>query len=315
MFEGKTGFNQHLLSDDPDVREGVRNWLDRVLGYYGERGGVDVEVIENQVLLVEKSVAYLYGDFTPLEIPYEKGSRPHLEAVLAEVVHVDMDEMQTMLALMRRCRDNRDAARREVDFTGGTEEELLKRGAIMCNEIHRVFVCLCQIAGLPARLVCSHVSGHMMSEVYVEGTWMCVDAMKGMYCFRDDGKPASTWDLVLDPGLFDRQCAEVWEDCRPTGGIGLKEFEEFDKAYAQAKARECYFHPKEAVALGNYFVWEHHRYTYPWRHGPADPVRLERARHAENLFRWKHGWPPFYFNHYLFEGGLRTGKNGRERFR
>lgn len=307
MFEDKMGFNQHLLSDDSDMQQGILNWLERVLGWYGEEGGgVDVEVIKNQILLIEKSADYIYSEFTPLEITYEKGFRPELEKVLSEAVGSTTDSLGIMLSLMRRCRDNRDFARKNIEFDGGTEEELLKRGAIMCNEIHRVFVCLCQIAGLPARLMSSHISGHMMSEVYVNGTWMWVDAMKGMYCFLDSGEPASTWDLIKDPCLFDRQKSSVWDDCRPIGGAGLKEFEKFDKAYCQAKARECYFHPKEGIAIGNYFVWEKDNYTFPWITEAVDSVRIMNARFAEARFRQKHGWPDFYFDFHLFDGELKT---------
>ena len=59
MFEDKMGFNQHLLSDDPDVCQGVLNWLERVFGFYGEEGGVDVEVLKNFLLLNEKTADYI----------------------------------------------------------------------------------------------------------------------------------------------------------------------------------------------------------------------------------------------------------------
>jgi len=306
MFEDKMGFNQHLLSDDPDVRQGVLNWLERVFGFYGEEGGVDVEVLKNFLLLNEKTADYIYSDFTPLETRYIPGTRPFLEKVLSEIIDDSMSERQKALAIMRRCRDNRDYAQSSISFDGGTEEELIKRGAIMCNEISRVFICLCQIAGLPARLVGAHISGHMMSEVYIEGKWMWVDSMKGMYNFLDDGTPASTWDLINAPSILERQDKKVWEDCRPVGVTGMKEFLEFDKAFCQAKAKECYFHKKEAVAIGNYFVWDFNKYTYPWHTKAADPVRLEKARLAEYRMRRRLGWPDFYFDYHLFEGKLRT---------
>jgi hypothetical protein len=217
-----------------------------------------------------------------------------------------MDDMEKMLALMRRCRDNRDNKPDSITFLGGNEEELLKRGAIMCNEIHRVFACLCQIAGLPARLMGTHISGHMMSEIYVDNKWMWVDCMKGNYCFNDNGTPASTWDLIQDPTIIDRQTKKVWEDCRPVGLSNLPEFLEWEKALMQAKIRECYFNPKEATVIGNYFAWDVNKYTFPWRTEAADPVRLEKGRIAEAQFRDKHEWPPFYANPHLFEGSLIT---------
>ena len=306
MFEDKMGFNQHLLSEDLDVRQGVLNWLERVFAFYGEEGGVDVEVLENFLLLNGKSAEYIYSEFTPLVSKYIPGTRPLLENVLSEIMEPDMSDREKALTIMRRCRDNRDNARSAIAFYGGNEEELIKRGAIMCNEISRVFVCLCQIAGLPARLMGAHISGHMMSEVYIDGKWMWVDSMKGMYNFLDDGTPASTWDLMNDPSLFDRQDKKVWEDCRPIAVTDLKEFLEFDKACCQARAKGCYFHKEEAVAIGNYFVWDFDKYTYPWVTEAADPVRLEKARFAEYRMRRRLGWPDLYFDYHLFEGKLRA---------
>jgi len=314
MFADRMGFQQYLQCRDEGTRKGVELWLERVLGYYGENGGVDVAIIGGQLILDEETRAYCYeGDFTPRELSYLEGSRPELEAVLAELIEPDMDDMRRALAIMRRCRDNRDHGLR-----GGSEEELLKRGAIMCNEISRVFVCLCQIAGLRARVMCSHISGHMMAEVAVDGRWMWVDPMKGVYCLRADGEPASTWDLMQDPTLFERQGEDVLADIRPIGGFQVPgpainhvarelndpEVQRANLLFTIGKNRACYFHPREAIALGNYFVWEHHRYSYPWRTQPADPLRLLRARRAEQRHRRELGWPDFYFDLMLFDEDL-----------
>lgn len=309
MFEGEMGFNQAVLFEDPLTRRGVQLWLERVLGFYGEQGGVDVQIIAGQLALTERTREYIYeGDFTPKEINYVPGSRPLLERTVAEVVRPGMSERERALAIMRRCRDNRDRGLRGGDFYGGSEEELLKRGAIMCNEIARVFVCLCQVAGLRARVMCSHISGHMMAEVEVEGRWWWMDPMQGCYCFKDDGSPASAWDLLQDPTLFERQSRSQWADCRPTGPFpeDLPEARPLNVAFRMAKNRDCYFHPKEAVAIGNYFVWERDRYDFPWIRNAADPARLLRARLAEMRNRKALGWPDYYFNPYLFDEELKT---------
>jgi hypothetical protein len=156
----------------------VELWLERVLGVYGEEGGVDIEIIEGMLALNEKTREHIYeGDFTPKGIPYVRGSRTLLERTVDEAVKGGMTEREKALAIMRRCRDNRDHGLKGADWYGGSEEELLKRGAIMCNEISRVFVCLCQVAGLRARIMCSHISGHMMAEVEVDGKWWWMDPM------------------------------------------------------------------------------------------------------------------------------------------
>jgi len=304
MFEEFRGLRQAELMPDEGTRRGFAAYLERIYGVYGEDGGVDIEILAGQLALTPQTRAYLYeGDFTPPEIPYVRGSRPLLEQTVAEVVSPAMSARETALALMRRCRDNRDRGLRGGNWFGGSEEELLKRGAIMCNEISRVFVCLCQIAGLRARVVCAHISGHMMAEVEVDGGWWWMDSMQGLCCLGDDGRPASAWDLWQDPSLLERQGPERLADIRPTGPFtegDAPEIRALNVAYRLAVSRQSYFHPKEAIALGNYFVWEQHKYTYPWFQRPADPVRLLRGRLREMQIRRELGWPDFYVNPYLF---------------
>lgn len=296
------------LIDDPLTRKGCELWLERVLGFYGEDGGVDVEIIDDQIILNDKTADYLYSDYTPTDIKYVPGSRPMLEAVVAQHVRDGMSDRDKAIALMRRVRDNQDHGLAQPGlFNGGSEEDLLKRGALMCNEVSRVFVCLCQIAGLPARIHGAHISGHMMTEVLTDGQWGWIDPMKGLAPVKDDGTPASVWNLMHDPTCFERQTPEFWNDCRPPHMFfGTHQRDPRNIAHTMAKNRDCYFHPREANCIGNYFVWEFDRYTYPWRIEPADTDRLERARHGEYLNRRELGWPDFYFNHYLFNEELKT---------
>jgi hypothetical protein len=295
MFEKQMGFRQHLLCDDRDTRHGVKSWLERVLAAYGEAPCVDIQVIAGQLILNRTTADYIYTKYTPLKLRYKPGSRLFLEKVLASVVRPKMSEKEKFLAILRRCRDNRDAASPKIQFFGGTEEDLIKRGAIMCNEISRVFVVLCQMAGLPARLVAAHITGHMMAEVFVDGAWAWCDAMKGMFMYRDDGRLASMWDLMRDPGIVDRQAAAVWKECRPTVSRESPALSNIHKAYAQTYLRDCCLHPREAVAIGNYFVWDHANYAYPWQTAAADPERLDAARIAETTLRMKIGFPTHYF--------------------
>ena len=303
MFDEFMGRNQHRIFDDPGTRRGCELWLARVLAYYGEDGGVDVEIIDGQLGLCDKTADYIYSEFTPTEIRYVPGSRPMLEKVLGEVVTAGMSDREKALALMRRCRDNQDMglARPQL-FNGGTEEELLKRGAIMCNEISRVFVCLCQVAGLPARVHCAHISGHMMSEVLVDGKWWWIDSMKGLAPVDNNDEPVSAWDLHNDPALFERQPKSFWDDCRPPSiTFGTEQRDPRNLALQMCRNRDCYFHPKEANAVGNYFVWEHDKYTYPWIIDGVDPDTEERARHEAGINKRRMGWPDYYFDKNLWE--------------
>jgi hypothetical protein len=308
VFEEFLGRNQGGLLEHPLSRRGCELWIARVLAYYGEAGGVDIEIINGQLALSARSAPYLYSEFTPLKTRYVPGSRPMLEAAVAEALRPGMGEREQALALMRRCRDNRDRGLARGDlFCGGTEEELLKRGAIMCNEISRVFVCLCQVAGMPARLFSAHISGHMMAVVCADGRWAWIDPRLGLAPVNDRDEPASAWELLRDPRLFERQPRSFWADCRPTSALmGGELRDDRNLAYWMARFRDCYFNPREAVALGNYFVWEQGRYTYPWRIDAVDPERLREARHQEALNRKALGWPDYYFAAELFAEPLKT---------
>lgn len=306
MFEDKMGRNQMKLIDDPLTRKGCELWLQRVLSYYGEEGGVDVEIIEGQLILNEKTADYIYSEFTPGVTEYVPGSRPLLEKVVNETLPGSMTEREKALALMRRVRDNRDCGLARPNlFHGGSEEELLKRGALMCNEVSRLFVCLCQIAGMPARVHCAHITGHMMAEVQTDGKWGWIDPMKGVAPVNDNGEPAGAWELHLDPSLFERQPQSVWDDIRPPFTyFGKDEKAPMELMLVMARNRDCYFHPKEANAIGNYFVWEYGNYTFPWTINGVDPARRLEVKRLEILNRKALGWPDYAFNPDLFDDTL-----------
>ena len=302
------GRNQGLLAPHELTRKGVDLWLERVLGWYGEKGGVDVEVIDGQLLLTEETAEYIRSGFTEVAQRYVPGSRPFLEEHLAAGVAADLAERETALAIMRLVRDNRDfGLKGTVSFDGGTEEELVKRGATMCNELSRLFCCLCQIAGLPARYVGHHISGHATVEVAVEGRWWWMDPQKGIYAVDATDRPMSAWEILQDPTVFERQPLSMWAECRPLGPLATDGRDEVQRAYFMAKCRDCYFNPREAVCVGNYYVWEHDRYTYPWRNQAADAQRLARARRGEALNRKALHWPDYYHNHLLFDEPFKHG--------
>lgn len=79
---------------------------------------------------------------------------------------------------------------------GGTEEPILDRGSDWCTEIGRVACVLCQLVGLPSRLVMifdteQAYCGHVIIEVHRDGVWAAVDPLNTR-TYRDGSKPAST---------------------------------------------------------------------------------------------------------------------------
>ena len=309
MFEKERGLQQGLLCENELSKQGVENWLERIFGWYGDKMDcVDTQIVQSQIIINKKTAAYLYSDFTPLEIKYQKGQRPQLEKLLDTILKPGMSQKEKFFAIMKRCRDNKDSRDSKIVFDGGTEEDIIKAGKYMCNEISRVFCILCQIAGLPSRVVGVHIAGHMMNEVYIDGKWGWCDTMKGTYAYLPNGKMASWWELMQDPTILDRQTKDVWKDVRP---LQEPEFPEFRKTYlaiTQERTRDVYLHPLEAAAIGNYFVNDHHKYDYPFRTTYADQPRNERACFVEHQMRVKMKYPHSFWNYHCFEGKLKTIK-------
>ena len=110
-----------------------------------------------------------------------------------------------------------------------------------------------------------------------------------------------------DPELICRQPKKIWEDCRPSQIIfGSEERDPRNLAKVMGNIRDCLFHPREAIAIGNYFVWDHAKYTYPWMIKPDDEKRLAEARINEALNRKAAGWPEHYANPLVFNEKLKT---------
>ena len=117
---------------------------------------------------------------------------------------------------------------------GGTEEEIIERGA-------RVGCALYQVAGFPCRMVhlfnlYAAYSGHVIVEVHQFGTWGAVDTSSGVVYRKDHGVPATTWELMNNAELVIRhQGPEAW-----------------------------YTHPEQFLAAGiaNYYLRDSDRYDY-----------------------------------------------------
>ena len=68
------------------------------------------------------------------------------------------------------------------------DEELLSSGGAWCNEQARVYIRLCQVAGLQGRIV--HLGGqsHTTAEVYADGQWVLVDVSYQFASRGEDGR-------------------------------------------------------------------------------------------------------------------------------
>lgn len=74
---------------------------------------------------------------------------------------------------------------------GLNDEELVQSGKGYCNEQARVFVRLCQVAGIPARMIYLFYSdketGHVIAEFYADGRWSMAETSYFIAFPAEDG--------------------------------------------------------------------------------------------------------------------------------
>jgi len=190
-------------------------------------GSVDHAIFDQAVVCQAETVEAIYSDFTPLDQPYTPGSRVFLEKIVNQVTDGLTSERDKAIALMDFCRDiplvygyetrSFSEGGGEI-FHGGAEEEVIRKGSTMCNEVARVLGILAQIAGMPSRYI-GHMllidydnprsgTGHGVNEIYVDGAWAYFD-IRGRFYLKDDGSFASAWDLIRDPQIVTLQSEEV----------------------------------------------------------------------------------------------------------
>lgn len=181
-------------------------------------GSVDRELAASMVRLCENTAAYLYDKYTDLHIGYVKGSRPALETTLAEIRASVSDPGQLIPAIADFTRALAEKRPRGLDAMrfGGTEEQIIARGSEWCTDVARVACALYQVAGLPCRMVNlfnlnAAYSGHVVVEVYWSETWGAVDTNSAVVYCKEDGAPATTWELMQDDALVNRhRSPEAW---------------------------------------------------------------------------------------------------------
>ncbi len=129
---------------------------------------------------------YLYQEYTPLEVGYTPGLLPIHEALACKAAvgaQNDAEKAQSFLQCVRDVLPHPEAPPFGTPATGDRnldDEALLASGTGWCNEQARTFIRLCQVSGIPARIVqlfySNTVSGHCVAEAYLDGKWAMADA-------------------------------------------------------------------------------------------------------------------------------------------
>ncbi len=255
--------------------------FDEIQRLYG--GTVDGQLHEEVVLLCPQTADFLYSEFTPTRVSYQKGSRPVLEAKAGDLTRGLDTDRQKVLALLRYVRDlykgSPDST--QPPLQGGTEEELIQSNPRLCESQSRVLAALCQVAGFPSRRVGHFIGGHAVTEVFFEDKWAYVD-IRGIYFLKPDGRFASTWEVWQNPEWIESQSDEVKRDRLPDGDPRI------DDIYRWQDTPGKYFHPSEVTTIMNYDLSQVDRYTYkkvdPRKLG-TPPDEVERIR--QKLGSWR----------------------------
>jgi len=218
-------------------------------------GTVDFQLRRELVVLCPQTTQLLYRSCTPERTSYVAGSRPELERVVSGATSQAEAPADKALALMRFCRDAHQEAGREPshdDYVyGGTEEQLIAKGEWLCEGLSRLYVPLCEVAGIPGRILYHVIGGHVTAEVFV-GTWAYVDPRMGVYFRKPDGGFASAWDLINDPSIMANQPDDVKRDVSYQAT--------WDERVA--RCREVFFDSREVNGFINYRLSDSPRYNY-----------------------------------------------------
>jgi hypothetical protein len=145
--------------------------------------GIDRYQANQFVYYGAETAAYLYGEYTPPAVAYVKGTLPPYEKAAAQAASdcgTQKEKAQawisrTIPACLRHpvapVRGPMVRSDRNLD-----DEALLASGCAWCNEQARAFARLCQVSGIPARLVHLFGQNHTVAEFRADGRWALADA-------------------------------------------------------------------------------------------------------------------------------------------
>jgi transglutaminase-like putative cysteine protease len=159
---------------------------------------------------------YLYGAYTPLKVDYKPGTLPGYEAILAKYTAGCTSDTQKAVTLLKAMPEffrhpSMPPLGPSVKANRGLDdEELLATGCGFCNEQARVFIRLCQIAGIQARMLHLFNQAHTVAEFYADGRWALADASNFFVVPDKQGRLLSAAQCH-DRGEGQRLYAEVKE--------------------------------------------------------------------------------------------------------
>lgn len=238
---------------------------------------VEYQRLENQILLCDETRDFLYS--APERVKYTKGTRPVLDKIVNDLCKDAVSEREKVLAILVFIRDLRLKFDGLDFFYGGTEEELIKKGERYCERVARLMVALCEVAGIPGRIV-FHLQGHITSEIYLDSKWSYFDPRFGVFFVDDKECILSVDELVHNHEIMHHQPQWVLDFVSPEL---IKA--SLPDAYSQRHTK--YFEPIELQCMEYYSLTHAERYNFEWMPNyeyKGNPKREEaHARYVEAI--------------------------------
>ena len=143
--------------------------------------GIDRYQANQFVYFQPETAAYLYRDYTPLTVKYKTGTLPNYEKLAAQyTAGLKSDTAKAVALLLAMPKFFRHPGMPPLGASARPDrnledEPLLASGSGWCNEQARVFIRLCQVSGIPARMVHLFGQNHTVAEFHAEGRWAVAD--------------------------------------------------------------------------------------------------------------------------------------------
>ena len=214
---------------------------------------VEFERLAEQILLCPETRDYLYKN-PPQKVKYIKGSRPFLEQVVSDLCKGLETDREKVLAVFVYVRDLHKKVDGADFFYGGTEEELIKKSEWFCERVARLMVGLCEIIGLPGRIIFHVAAGHLTCEIFFEGKWAYFDPRCGMFCMDENDHFLSVEEILNNREVIFQQKEFVNSFHSPHWSLD----------YRQHRNYHFCFSPYELQCFGAYSLMDADKYHFEW---------------------------------------------------
>lgn len=143
--------------------------------------GIDRYQANQFVYFRAETAGFLDKEYTPLTVKYQTGSLPSYEKLAAQfTTGVKTDTAKAVALLLAMPKFFRHPVMPPLGAPARPDrnledEPLLASGTGWCNEQARVFIRLCQVSGIPARMVHLFGQNHTVAEFFAAGRWALAD--------------------------------------------------------------------------------------------------------------------------------------------